>query len=207
MIQKKLILLLFLLCNLFVAEIAAQTSRSDSIMFKGKIVEVLIMGNDTIIIGSDFDEMVVSGNRYKTRKEAYHYERMKRRAIKVHPFAVDAIRIFKEVDMYTKDLKKRNRKKHIKRLHKELKVKFEDPLRRLSRYEGFVLMSMVEKELNKPLFDIVKSLKGWFPANYWNNMAKMYGYDLTSGYNAKKDPILENILEDLDVSYNLANNK
>lgn len=208
MIQKKFILLLFLLLNVFFADLLAQELKIDSMLFQGKIVEIMITGDgDTIIIGSDFDEITVSGNRYKTRKEAYHYERMKRRALKVHLYAVDAVRIFKEVDEYTKDLKKRNRKKHIKRLHKELKVKFEDPLKKLSKYEGFVLMCMVERELDQPLFDIVKTLKGWFPANYWNNMAKMYGYDITSGYNPKKDPILENILEDLDVSYKLANNR
>ena len=208
MIQKKFTLLLFLLCNVFLGDLVAQDLRIDSMVFNGKIVEIMITEDgDTIIIGSDFDEITVSGNRYKTRKEAYHYERMKRRAVKVHLYAVDAVRIFKEVDIYTKDLKKRNRKKHIKRLHKELKEKFEDPLKKLSRYEGFVLMCMVQRELDQPLFDIVKSLKGWFPANYWNNMAKMYGYNITSGYNPKLDPILENILEDLDVSYSLANKK
>ena len=68
-------------------------------------------------------------------------------------------------------------------------------------------MCMVEREVGKPLFEIVKSLKGWFPANYWNNMAKMYGYNITSGYNAKKDPILENILSDLNISHDLVDKK
>ena len=208
MVQKKCTLLLFFLCNIVAGQLSAQELRIDSMNFNGKIVEIMITEDgDTIIIGSDFDEMVVSGNRYRTRKEAYHYERVKKRAVKVHPYAVDAIRIFREVNMYTQDLKKRNRKKHIKRLHKELKVKFEDPLKKLSRYEGFVLMCMVERELNQPLFEVVKSLKGWFPANYWNNLAKMYGYNITSGYNPKKDPILENILEDLTVSYDLVKKK
>ena len=207
MIQKKFGLLLFLLCHVFATQLTAQTTRSDSMPFRGKMVEIMIIGKDTIIIGSDFDEMVVSGNRYKTRKEAYHYERVKRRALKVYPYAVDAIRIFQEVDMYTKDLKKRNRKKHIKRLHKELKVKFETPLRKLSKYEGFVLMCMVEREVGRPLFEIVKSLKGWFPASYWNNMGRIYGYDITSGYDSKKDPILESILSDLNISYDLVNKK
>ena len=119
---------------------------------------------------------------------------MKRRALKVYPYAVEAIRIFNEVEIYTKDLKKRNRKRHIKRLQKELEVKFKKPLKRLSRYEGFVLMCMIERELNQPLYDTVKGLKGWFTAKYWDNLAKVYGYSITTGYNPKKDPILENIL-------------
>ena len=100
MIQRKFILLLFLLCNAFVVELLAQDVRIDSMAFNGKYVEIMITSdNDTIIIGSDFEEMVVSGNRYKTRKEAYHYDRMKRRALKVHLYAVDAVRIFKEVNV------------------------------------------------------------------------------------------------------------
>jgi hypothetical protein len=209
MIQKKrILLLLLLLVNAFLGTITAQTTRLDSMSFRGKIVEILITeDNDTIIIGSDFDEITVSGNRYKTRKEAYHYDRTKIRALKVYPYATKAVQIFEDINMYTLDLKKRNRKQHIQRLHKELKVEFEDPLKKLSRYEGYVLMCMVERELNQPLYEVVKTLKGWFPANYWSNMAKMYGYDITSGYDPKDDPILENILADLEISRNLVKQK
>lgn len=204
MLKKRLPLLL-LLSFLMLGTLQAQ--KISKMKFDGKIVEIMVTEEGDTIILDGFGEITVSGDRYKTRKEAYHYKRMKRRALKVYPYAVEAIRIFNEVDIYTKDLKKRNRKKHIKRLQKELEVKFKKPLKRLSRYEGFVLMCMIERELNQPLYDTVKGLKGWFTAKYWDNLAKVYGYSITNGYNPKKDPILENILEDLDVSFDMARKK
>ena len=205
MIQNKL-LVFFLLNFIFVGMLQAQKITLGKIKFDGKIVEVMITAEGDTIILSNFSEITVSGNRYGTRKEAYHYKRVKRRAVKVYPYAVEAIRIFNEVEIYTKDLKKRHRKKHIRRLQKELDSKFKKPLKRLSRYEGFVLMCMIERELDQPLYDMVKGLKGWFTAKYWGSFAKLYGYNISVGYNPTKDPILENILEDLDVSFDIARN-
>lgn len=203
MIQKITISFILILFGISTATYAQQT-KTDTLPPDESIVEFLILENgDTVLLGNDFSEVSISGNKYKSRKEEYHHYRVKLRAIKVYPFAVEAVRIFNEVDYYTKDMKNRNRKQHIKRLHKELKEQFEDPLKKLSRYEGYVLMCMVERELQKPLYDIVKELKGWFPATYWSNFAKVYGYDITKGYNPKTDPILENILRDLDVSYKM----
>ncbi len=148
---------------------------------------------------ADFSEVSITSNQYATRKEQYHHYRVKRRALKVHKYAVEAIRVFKEVEETTSNMKKRKRKKHIKRLQKELKKSFDAPLRKLSRYEGFVLMCMIERELDKPLYSLVKDLRGWWSAKYWSNIALIYGYNIKDGYDAKKDPILERILKDLKV--------
>ena len=50
----------------------------------------------------------------------------------------------------------------------DLKVKFKDPLKKLSRTEGKVLIKMIERELEKPVYTVVKELKGGFTAVYFN---------------------------------------
>ncbi len=175
--------------------------------FDGQVVKFLIGDNGDTIILADLAEIPITQNRYSSRKEQYHYRRVKARALKVYPYAAEAIKLFYEVQEYTTDMKKRNRKRHIKRLQKELKKKFDEPLRKLSRYQGYVLMCMIERELDTSLFELVKGLRGWWSANYWNNIGKIYGYHLKDGYNPKNDPILENVLQDLDVSYQMAKKK
>lgn len=175
--------------------------------FDGQVVKFLIGDNGDTIILADLGEVAVTSFTYSSKKEQYHYKRVKLRALKVYPYATEAIKLFYEVQDYTTDMKKRNRKRHIKRLQKELKKKFEEPLKKLSRYQGYVLMCMIERELDSSLYELVKDLRGWWSANYWNNIGKIYGYKLKEGYNPKKDPILENVLSDLDVSYELAKKK
>jgi len=175
--------------------------------FDGQVVKFLIGDNGDTIILADLGEVAITSNRYSSKKEQYHYKRVKLRALRVYPYAAEAIKLFYEVQDYTTDMKKRNRKRHIKRLQKELKKKFDEPLRKLSRYQGYVLMCMIERELDTSLYQLVKGLRGWWSANYWNNIGKIYGYHLKKGYDPTNDPILENVLQDLDVSYQMAKKK
>jgi hypothetical protein len=176
-------------------------------VFDGEVVEFLITENGDTVVLANLGEVAITHNLYSNRKEQYHHYRVKKRAVKVHKYAVDAIRIFNEVQDVTNNMKKRKRKKHIKRLQKELKSEFDAPLRKLSRYEGFVLMCMIERELDMPLYDLVKDLRGWWSANYWSSLASLYGYDIKEGYIPTRDPILENVLRDLKISNELAKKK
>lgn len=206
MTKKTISLSLFLLIGIssaFAQKIKKDTVKEEPTIQQGEIdgqvVEWLITDDGDTVILADFSEVSITSNQYATRKEQYHHYRVKRRALKVHKYAVEAIKIFKEVQETTTDMKKRKRKKHIKRLQKDLKKSFDAPLRKLSRYEGFVLMCMIERELDMPLYKLVKGLKGWWSAKYWSNLALIYGYNIKDGYDAEKDPILERILNDLKV--------
>ena len=65
------------------------------------------------------------------------------------------------------------------------------------------MMKMIEKELETPMFDLIKNLRGGFTANYWHNFGKLYSYDLKEGYNPGDYEILDAVLNDFDVSYRI----
>ena len=102
-------------------------------------------------------------------------------------------------------MKKRKRKKHIKRLQKELKKEFKEPLKKLTKTQGLILVKMIEKELDTPFYKLVKGLRGGMTAAYWNQLGKLYGYQLKDKYTPGEDPILDAVLNDLDISYDLEN--
>lgn len=62
---------------------------------------------------------------------------------------------------------------------------------------------MIEKELDKNMFDLIKGLRGRFAAFYWHNASKLYSYDLKEGYNEGQYPILDAVLQDFDISYRI----
>ena len=133
--------------------------------------------------------------------EQIRYQKYKRYAAKVYPYAVEAIKIFREVEEVTLTMNKRKRKKHIKRLHKDLKKKFTDPLKNLSKTQGKILIEMIEKELDTSFYDLMKSLRGGFTAGYWSSLSRIYGYRLREKYQEGDDPILDSVLYDLDISH------
>jgi hypothetical protein len=59
---------------------------------------------------------------------------------------------------------------------------------------------MIERELDTPLYELIREYRGGFTAGYWNTMSKFWGYDLKRGYMEGDDPILDVVLGNFDLS-------
>jgi len=141
---------------------------------QGQAVTMMIIEGDTLIIADLEEAQVASPRKFRSKEEYRHYLRMRYHATKVYPYAVEAIKVFREVEYWAQDKNKRQRKKHIKRLQKDLKKKFEDPLRNLTRTQGRILVEMIEREIETPIFYIIKDMRGPIRAYWWHKIGKMY---------------------------------
>ena len=170
----------------------------------GRVMTAMITENgDTLIMEKLDDISITSLRKFKTPEDYAKYMKFKRYAAIVYPYAKEAIKIFRETEHATQTMKKRKRKKHIKKLQEELKVKFEAPLSKLTKLQGKILIKMIERELDKNMFTLIKSLRGRFVAFYWHNASKLYSYDLKEGYQEGKYEILDAVLQDFDISYRI----
>ena len=175
----------------------------DKLKIDGEIVEVLYTEDDTLLLADLGDVYVSSLRNFDSVDEYLRYMKYRRYATKVYPYAVEAIKIFREVEHVTETMKPKKRKKHIKRLHKQLKKEFNDPLKNLSKTQGKILIKMIEKELDKPFYTLIKSLRGGFSATYWSTISRPFGYRLKDGYQKGEDKILDAVLNDLDISHKI----
>lgn len=158
---------------------------------------------DTLILASLDDVTVSTPRSFNSDEEYRRFRRYRRYALKVYPYAVEAIRIFRELENETEDMKKRARKKHIRDLQKEMKEKFSDPLKDLTKTQGMILIKMIENELDTPMYFLIKDLRSGFTATYWKLIGGLYGHDLKEGYIEGQDPVLDAVLNDLDISYDV----
>lgn len=156
--------------------------------------------NDTIYVSEMDDIQVSSPKKFKDPRDYHTYMKYKRYAAIVYPYALKAIALFKELDENTEGLKKRKAKKYAKKRHKELKSEFTDPLKNLTKTQGKILVKMIEKELELPLFELIKDYRGGWTANYWNFLAGFSGYKLKHGYVRGEDIFMDAVLDDLDLS-------
>ncbi|MCB0669172.1 MAG: DUF4294 domain-containing protein [Saprospiraceae bacterium] len=175
----------------------------ERIKIDGQVVTAIITEHDTLYVAELGDVSVTSKRHFNSKDEYALYMRYRRYANKVYPYAVDAIRIFRELEEVMQTMKPREQRKHIRRLQKELKDQFEDPLKNLSRTQGRILVHMIEKELQTPMYFLIKDLKNGFTATYWHTAGKFYGYNLRKGYILGEDPILDIVLEDFDISHKM----
>jgi len=158
---------------------------------------------DTLIVAQLGDVSVSSPEVFETEEEYKLYRRYRIYAQRVYPYAVDAIRIFRETEYMTQSMKKRERKRYNKKLQKELQEKFEAPLKKMSKTQGKVLIAMIERELDVPVYDLIKELRGGLTARYWATLAGFYGHKLKHKYTIGDDHILDAVLDDFDISYEL----
>ena len=158
---------------------------------------------DTLIVATLEDVSISTMRNFDSREDYLRYRRYRRYAAKVYPYAVEAVKIFREVEYATQTMKEKQRKKYVKKLHKDLKKEFTDPLKNLTKTQGLILIKMVERELDTPLHNLIKDLRNGMTATYWSTMGSLFGHDLKSGYHEGEDPILDAVLQDMNISYDL----
>lgn len=173
---------------------------------KGKVYSAMVTEEGDTLILADLDDVsITSFRKFDTDAEYQKYQKFRRYALKVFPYAKEAIRIFREVEYAKTHLKKRQYKRKVKQLEEELKAEFEEPLTKLTKLQGKIMIKMIEKELDATMYSLLKGLKGRFAAFYWNQFSKLYSYDLKEGYEYGKYEILDAVLQDFDISYRLEN--
>lgn len=196
--------LLWLLPLLLLALAPALSAQTGYTKVDGKYYPYMVDDcGDTLIVAQLGDVSVSSPEVFNTEEEYKQYRRYRIYAQRAYPYAVDAVRIFRETEYMTQSMKKRDRKRYNKKLQKELEEKFEAPLKKMSKTQGKVLMAMIERELDIPTYDLIKDLRGGLTARYWATLAGLYGHKLKHKYTVGEDRILDAVLDDFDVSYKL----
>lgn len=158
---------------------------------------------DTLIVAQLGDVSISSPDAFESDEDYKLYRRYRHYAKSVYPYAVDAIRIFRETEYMTQSMEKKERKRYVRKLQNELKESFEKPLKKMSKTQGKVLYRMIERELDKPIYFLIKDLRGGFTARYWATLAGLYGHKLKAGYVEGDDKIMDMVLDDFDISYEL----
>ena len=199
-------LLFFFFC-FFSFSNSADAQSIGQTTLNGQLVTLMLDDNgDTLSVASDLETVQLTSPReFADRAEYLRYRKYLRYASIVYPYAKDAIIVFRQLEAETADMKKHKRKRRAKKLQKELDDKFEKPLKSLTKTQGKILVKMVERELDTPMYKLIKTYRGSFTAGYWNTFSKMWGYNLKEGYQEGKDPILDAVLQDFNISYRMEN--
>lgn len=196
-----LLLFIFLLATVQINAQLEEEEYTEKITINGYVFDAIISGSDTIIMANLDDISISSPRKFKNREDYRRYRKYRYYGSKVYPYAQKAIKIFREIEESTETMRKRKRKRFLRRKYRQLKREFKKPMKNLTKTQGKILIKMIEKELDTPFYDLMKNMKGGFTASYWNQMGKLFSYDLKEGYHEGDDPILDVVLNDFDISY------
>lgn len=191
--------LFFLLFWLGATLLPAQQPNADTLATpSGAWARLEVVNGDSTFVMALRLFKVAARREFKDFAEQRQYYLYMRAARKVYPYALQAINLYEEIRAETEDMNNRQRRRYIRKENKELKDDFKDQMKNLSRTEGKVLLKMIEKEVEKPFYDVIRETRGGMTAGYWHNLGKMWGYDLKKGYQQGEDKLLDEIFLDYD---------
>lgn len=190
--------ILFFVLNLAMWAISAQVEEQpmDSVAEKMIIIE----GDSIMRRSIDLDEVYVfSKLKFPTYKDKLRYYILRRKTIKVYPYAkLAAERLSELSDSLTQIKKKRKRKKYTREVQKYIEGEFSDELKKLTRTEGQILVKLIYRQTGKTTFDLVKELRSGWRAFWYSTTAKMFKISLKEEYNpnvVQEDYMIEDILQ------------
>ncbi len=164
----------------------------------GRTMKATVVHGDTVP-WAVLDEVMVGDKPVFTSAEARKkYYQLKRKVIKVYPYAVTAGNKLDSLNLKLDGLKNnRQRNKAIKDYQDYLEKRFEPELRKLTRSEGQVLAKLIQRETGMTVFQLIREYRNTLTAWTWAATGAWYDISIREKYDPsanEDDKLVEAIL-------------
>ncbi|WP_346881228.1 DUF4294 domain-containing protein [uncultured Algibacter sp.] len=176
----------------------AQTNGTET---DSTIVDYLIIKGDSIPRKAiDLEEvMLLHKLKFDNRKARIRYLILRRKTIKVFPYAKMAAERLDSMNTHLASLtRNREKKRYIKRMQKYIEGEFSEELKKMSRTEGQILVKLIHRQTGLTAFELVKELRSGWKAFWYNTTASMFDISLKRTFNpvdVEEDYLIEDILQ------------
>jgi len=160
---------------------------------------VILPGEKTPKPSIGLDEVVVyQPVQLKSYEEMKKYMLLRRRTLKVYPYAEMASKRFTTLKERLERMDNRRKKKrYAKLIEKYLEGEFKEELKKLTRAEGQILVKLIHRETGISTHALVKTYRNGFRAATYQFTAKLFDIDLKIEFDptkVKEDLWIEDIL-------------
>lgn len=151
-------------------------------------------------------EAVVIEARAETRaqqralaREQEKVDRLRYNVYRVYPLAREAAAVVNRInrEMIAQGTRK-DQKKYIERLEKELFQKYEKRLRKLSLSQGKILIKLIDRETGQSAYSLIKDLRSGTKAFMWQMLARLFGSNLKWEYDPEQEYAIEQIVQGIE---------
>ncbi|MGF1922657.1 MAG: DUF4294 domain-containing protein [Bacteroidia bacterium] len=192
---------------LFIVIIASTTLYAQDKLPDAKGIYPVLGKNDTLRVLATNDNgymipwfileevRIVGVRTFKSAADQAAFNRLRYNVLKVMPYALYAKRRYEQLE---RDLAVTSERKLQKRLVKacddEIKKMFNTEIKELTITQGQILTKLINREVGRTTYDIVKETKGGFAAFSYQLIARVVGHNLKSTYSASEDRDIESII-------------
>lgn len=183
---KKMTFILVLLL-MTVAAVSAQTQRGRGFWHQEWAVE----NGDSIPVIH-----IMPVYKFSRPIDLKRYQKLVRAVKKVYPIAKKAREEMQAMeDEMCRLPTKSAQKKYVKSVEDRITKEYTPVLKKMTRYEGKVLVKLIDRETDYTAYQIVKDFRGRFVAGFWQGIAKLFGQNLKLEYDKDgEDRAIEQIV-------------
>jgi len=188
----------YILVILLVAQLVWAQERDTTDLNMG-----YIENGDTIIFKNIKEVVVFPQREFKNKRQYRRYSRYVQKVKKVYPVAVEARELLTEYEPeYNSIENKKERRKMMKQLEKELLDKHKAKLKKWSISDGRILIKLIDRETERTAYSLIQDFRGDFSAAFWQGIARLFKNNLKSGYDPdEEDKVLEEIVVLIELGY------
>lgn len=145
--------------------------------------------------------------RYETagKKERRKLDRTVIAVKKTYPFSQEIKSILVETYLYLQTLPDdESKEKHMKKVEKGVWNQYLPEMKKLTLYQGKMLIKLIDRECNQTSYEIIKAFLGPFRSNFYQMFAGLFGASLKKEFdpeNNKEDAVIEEIIELIENGY------
>ena len=149
----------------------------------GGLMPYFIEGGDTVYYDA-VPPVWVFGKSMLKKSDWKQYYRLVYNFNKAWPYAEMCSRIVQEVDhdLDSRKFSRAQKEKYINQWQKQLMSDFEPIIRQMTISQGKLLCRLIDREIGKSSYDIVKDYKSGLAASVWQGVAKLFSGDLKAHY-------------------------
>ncbi|HLT32741.1 MAG TPA: DUF4294 domain-containing protein [Aquaticitalea sp.] len=191
--MNKLFYILFLFPVLSLGQIEPVVQDSTA-------VEYYIIDGDSVAVPViQLREVYLMGkHRFASKEERVRYLILKRKTLKVYPYAKLAAERLTELNARLATLEEKSeRRQYTKIIQRYVEEEFTAELKKLTRTEGQILVKLMHRQTGMTTFELIKDLRSGWKAFWMNNTAKLFDISLKKEFdptNVAEDFMIEDIL-------------
>lgn len=192
------ILRTLLFISILITILGSESVKAQSNITKNDtiIVQAIVIDGDTIPFAYLPMVNIYSQRIFKSKRAQVKYTKLRRDVIKVWPYAKLAGEKFKQLEKelsMTND--KRVQKALVDKTEKEIMMKFEAELKKLTVTQGKILIKLIDRQTGNTSYKVLQDLKGNLNAFFWQSLARLFGSNLKSHYDPNgEDAEIEKII-------------
>ena len=151
---------------------------------QGAYLQMKVENGDTTYYDRLSPLWIIGRKKGSTEKQWRDYYKLVYRFARVYPYALAAGPIVQQADSVIRanNMGMVKKDRYVKDIQKQLFASYEGVFRKMTIYDGALLLKLIDRETGMSSYDIIKEYKNGAAAGFWQAIAKIFENDLKSTY-------------------------